>query len=65
VAPVVHALRRKYPQYKKLSLLREPATLVAIRLERVRGWCAGEKAVRALEASEALPATAPAHEDDE
>jgi PPOX class probable F420-dependent enzyme len=54
VAPVVQALRRKYPQYKKTSLLREPATLVAIRLERVRGWCAGEKALRGLEASGAL-----------
>ena len=54
VAPVVQALRRKYPQYNKTSLLREPPTLVAIRLERVRGWCAGEKAVRALEACDAL-----------
>lgn len=56
VAPVVQALRHKYPQYRKTKLLREPATLVAIRLERVRGWCASDKALRALEASEALQA---------
>jgi PPOX class probable F420-dependent enzyme len=54
VAPVVQALRRKYPQYRRWSLLREPATLLAIRLERVRSWCAGDKALRALEANDAL-----------
>lgn len=47
-APVVQALRRKYPQYERTPVLRDPPTLLAIRPHRIRSWCAGEAAQRAL-----------------
>ena len=50
VAPVLVALRRKYPQYAKVPVLREPPTLLAIRPTRVRSWCASEAALAAVEA---------------
>lgn len=40
VAPVLAALRRKYPQYGETPVLRDPPTLVAIRPDRIRSWCA-------------------------
>lgn len=49
VAPVVEALRSKYPQYARTPVLLDPPTLIAIRPGRVRSWCAGPDAARALE----------------
>jgi PPOX class probable F420-dependent enzyme len=46
VAEAVSALRTKYPQYALTGLLREPATLLAVRSERVSSWCAGRAALR-------------------
>ena len=54
VAPVVEALRQKYPQYQHTPLLPEPPTLLAIRLDRVRSWCAGADALQALASADAL-----------
>ena len=48
VAPVIQALRRKYPQYGQTPVLRDPPTLLAIRPARVRSWCASDDAFRAL-----------------
>ncbi len=39
-APVLAALRRKYPQYAEVPVLRDPPTLLALRPARVRCWCA-------------------------
>lgn len=50
VAPVLAALRRKYPQYDGVPVLRDPPTLLAIRPTRVHGWCASEAALAKLEA---------------
>lgn len=49
VAPVVAALRSKYPQYADVPVLRDPPTLLAIRPSRLRSWCASEAALIALE----------------
>lgn len=48
VAPVLAALRAKYPQYESMPVLREPETLLAIRPSRVSGWCAGDAALARL-----------------
>jgi PPOX class probable F420-dependent enzyme len=48
VAPVLRALERKYPQYRRTPVLRDPPTLLAIRPQRVRSWCAGAEAARGL-----------------
>jgi PPOX class probable F420-dependent enzyme len=42
---VVDALRRKYPQYEDVAVLRDPATLLAIAPLAVRSWCASPEAV--------------------
>lgn len=34
------ALRQKYPQYERVTLLREPPTLLAFRVVRIRSWSA-------------------------
>ncbi len=39
ITAVVRALRRKYPQYQNISVLREPATLIAINPTHVSNWC--------------------------
>ena len=39
ITAVVRALCRKYPQYQNISVLREPATLIAISPTRVSNWC--------------------------
>jgi PPOX class probable F420-dependent enzyme len=49
VAPVVAALRRKYPQYAELPVLRDPPTLLLVRATRMQSWCASEAALGALE----------------
>ena len=49
-APVIQALRRKYPQYGQTPLLRDPPTLLVIRPDRIRSWCASHDAFRALSA---------------
>jgi PPOX class probable F420-dependent enzyme len=41
LAPVLEALRRKYPQYRTTPLFRGPPTLLRIVAERVRSWSAG------------------------
>ena len=46
VAAAVDALRRKYPQYATLPVLRDPPTLVALEPTRVSSWCAGPAALR-------------------
>ena len=33
------ALRRKYPQYDTTDMLPDPATLIAIHVERLTSWC--------------------------
>jgi PPOX class probable F420-dependent enzyme len=49
VAPVLAALRKKYPQYATVPVLRDPPTLLAIRPTRIRSWAASEAALAALE----------------
>lgn len=49
VAPVLTALRKKYPQYATVAVLRDPPTLLAIRPTRVRSWCASDAALASLE----------------
>jgi PPOX class probable F420-dependent enzyme len=49
VAPVVAALRAKYPQYAGVPVLRDPPILLAIRPSRLRSWAASEAALAALE----------------
>jgi hypothetical protein len=49
VAPVVVALRTKYPQYAAVPVLREPPTLLAIRPSRLRSWAASEAALGELD----------------
>jgi PPOX class probable F420-dependent enzyme len=49
VAPVLAALRKKYPQYARVPVLRDPPTLLAIRPTRVRSWCASEAALAVVE----------------
>lgn len=50
VGPVVTALRRKYPQYGSMPVLRDPPTLLAIRPTRISSWCASESAQAVVEA---------------
>lgn len=50
VQPVLAALRKKYPQYTSVAVLRDPPTLLAIRPTRIRSWCASEAALARLEA---------------
>jgi len=45
VAEAVEALRAKYPQYSRVPVLRDPPTLLAIRVEWISSWCAGLDAV--------------------
>ena len=40
VAVAVRALRRKYPQYQDIPVLRKPETLIAIRSTKMTSWCA-------------------------
>jgi len=40
IADVIHALRRKYPQYQEIPVLRKPATLIAIQPTKMTSWCA-------------------------
>jgi PPOX class probable F420-dependent enzyme len=49
VAPVVGALRAKYPQYEEIPVLVEPATLLRVQPASVRSWCAGRDALAAAE----------------
>ena len=49
VAPVLAALRKKYPQYATVPVLRDPPTLLAIRPTRIRSWAASDAALAALE----------------
>jgi PPOX class probable F420-dependent enzyme len=49
VAPVLAALRKKYPQYGSVPVLRDPPTLLAIRPTRMRSWCASDSALAQLE----------------
>lgn len=48
VAPVLAALRSKYPQYETTAVLAEPPRLLAVRPTRIRTWCAGPEAVADL-----------------
>ena len=41
VSGAVEALRQKYPQYQSVEVLRDPATLLALRPDRITSWCAG------------------------
>jgi PPOX class probable F420-dependent enzyme len=41
VSGAVAALRRKYPQYETVAVLRDPPTLLALRPDRITSWCAG------------------------
>jgi PPOX class probable F420-dependent enzyme len=45
VGPAVTALRRKYLQYERVELLRDPPTVLALQPKAVRSWCAGPEAV--------------------
>ncbi len=44
VSAAVARLRAKYPQYQRVPVLREPPTLLRIRPERLRSWCASPSA---------------------
>ena len=48
VAGALRALRRKYPQYGTVPVLRDPPTLLRIEPVRRRSWCAGEAALAAI-----------------
>jgi len=48
VAPVLAALRAKYPAYREGPILRDPPTLLAIEIRRVRSWRAGPEALARL-----------------
>jgi len=48
VAPVLAALRAKYPAYREGPVLRHPPTLLAIEIRRARSWCAGPEALEIL-----------------
>ncbi len=41
VSKAIAALEAKYPQYAKVSVLRDPGTLIAFSLTRVVSWTAG------------------------
>ncbi len=41
VSGAVAALRRKYPQYETVAVLRDPPTLLALEPDRITSWCAG------------------------
>ncbi len=55
IAAALAALRRKYPQYRDVPLLGEPPTLIAIRVEALRSWCAGPAALGALSEARKIP----------
>ncbi len=40
IAAAVRALRRKYVQYQEIPVLRQPATLIAIKPTKMTSWCA-------------------------
>ena len=40
VAAAVEALRAKYPQYQATPVLREPPTILEVRVRSIRSWCA-------------------------
>lgn len=42
-AEAVAALRRKYPQYDGLPVLRDPPAILRIRIERLASWCPGPR----------------------
>ncbi len=48
VAAAVAALKRKYPQYGTLPVLRPPPTLLAFSRAGLASWCAGADAVPRL-----------------
>jgi PPOX class probable F420-dependent enzyme len=48
VAPVLAALRKKYPQYESTPVLCDPPVLLAIRPTRVASWCASQAALASL-----------------
>ena len=48
VAAAVAALRRKYPQYHDIPVLRAPPTLLALDPITVTGWCASRDAISML-----------------
>ena len=49
VAAALDALRAKYPQYREVAMLRDPPTLLALRVISIASWCAAEGAAeRAL-----------------
>ena len=45
VAPVLAALRHKYPQYREVPLLAGRPTLIRVQMLDVRGWCAAPEAL--------------------
>jgi PPOX class probable F420-dependent enzyme len=45
IAAAAAALRAKYPQYRTTPLFRGEPTLLVVRVERVRSWCAGPEAL--------------------
>lgn len=47
VAVAIAALRAKYPQYRQVAVVRDPATLLVFDVIRVRSWCASAAAVPA------------------
>ncbi len=49
VAAAVGRLRAKYPQYREVPVLREPPTLLRIRPDAVRSWCASRSALAVLD----------------
>ena len=51
LAPVVEALRAKYPQYAEVELFRGEPTLLRIEITRTRSWCAAPEAIAGLRGS--------------
>jgi PPOX class probable F420-dependent enzyme len=45
IAAAVAALRRKYPQYGAVPVLRDPTTLLALQPTGLRSWCASRDAM--------------------
>jgi len=50
-AAAVAALEAKYPQYQQTPLLREPPTLLRLRVDHRESWCAGTAAISSIESS--------------
>ena len=42
IAPAIEALRRKYPQYERVSVTRDPPTLLVFEPRVLRSWSATE-----------------------